>query len=46
MYTQLSDVENELNGIITYDRKVMKLPADRMCKLAGKLRDEISEITC
>lgn len=25
IYTQLSDVENELNGLITYDRKVVKL---------------------
>ena len=24
MYTQLSDVENELNGILTYDRVVNK----------------------
>ena len=46
MYTQLSDVENELNGIITYDRQVVKLPADRMLELAEKLKDEISEITC
>ena len=29
MYTQLTDVENELNGLITYDRRVIKLsPAD------------------
>ena len=46
VYTQLSDVENELNGIITYDRQVVKLPADRMLELAEKLKDEISEITC
>ena len=25
VYTQLSDVENELNGFLTYDRKVVKL---------------------
>ena len=29
VYTQLTDVENELNGLITYDRRVIKLsPAD------------------
>ena len=29
IYTQLSDVESELNGLITYDRRVIKLsPAD------------------
>ncbi len=26
VYTQLSDVEDELNGLITYDRKVVKIP--------------------
>ncbi|WP_262403749.1 glycoside hydrolase family 2 protein [Actinomadura sp. CNU-125] len=26
VYTQLSDVEDELNGLLTYDRKVCKLP--------------------
>ena len=25
IYTQLSDIEDEVNGILTYDRKVMKL---------------------
>ena len=25
VYTQLSDVEGELNGILTYDRRVNKL---------------------
>lgn len=29
IYTQLTDVENELNGLITYDRRVIKLsPSD------------------
>ena len=26
VYTQLSDVEDELNGLVTYDRKVVKIP--------------------
>jgi hypothetical protein len=30
VYTQLTDVEDELNGLITYDRKVIKLPADKV----------------
>ena len=25
VYTQLSDVEDEVNGILTYDRKINKL---------------------
>ena len=27
VYTQLSDVEDEVNGFVTYDRKVEKLDA-------------------
>ena len=33
VYTQLTDVEDELNGILTYDRKVLKLPAEELKKL-------------
>lgn len=28
IYTQLTDVEEELNGLITYDRQVLKLPTE------------------
>ena len=28
VYTQLADVEEELNGLLTYDREVLKLPVD------------------
>ena len=28
VYTQLSDVEDELNGLVTYDRKVVKIAPD------------------
>jgi beta-galactosidase/beta-glucuronidase len=30
IYTQLTDVEDELNGLITYDRQVVKIPAQRV----------------
>jgi cystathionine beta-lyase/cystathionine gamma-synthase len=26
VYTQLADVEDEVNGLLTYDREVLKLP--------------------
>ncbi|HEY4146765.1 glycoside hydrolase family 2 protein [Pinirhizobacter sp.] len=32
IYTQMTDVETELNGYLTYDRKVMKMPVDRVRK--------------
>jgi beta-galactosidase/beta-glucuronidase len=33
VYTQTTDVEGEVNGIMTYDRKVIKLEADRIRKV-------------
>ena len=33
VYTQLTDVEDELNGVMTYDRAVVKLPKDRLSAL-------------
>jgi hypothetical protein len=30
VYTQLSDVEVEINGLMTWDREVLKIPADRI----------------
>lgn len=33
VYTQLSDVEDEVNGLITYDRKVVKLKPEVMQKI-------------
>ena len=38
VYTQLSDVEDEINGLYTYDRKILKLDPDRLKKLNAKLK--------
>jgi hypothetical protein len=39
VYTQLSDVEDELNGLLTWDREVLKIPADVVrAALAGQRR--------
>ena len=35
VYTQLSDVEEEVNGLVTYDRKVVKLPPETMRKIVN-----------
>lgn len=36
--TQLTDVEDEINGLITYDRKTLKLSTEAMKAIAEKLR--------
>jgi hypothetical protein len=33
IYTELTDVEDELNGFITFDRQVVKIPASRVKKI-------------
>jgi len=33
VYTQTTDVEGEINGLMTYDRKVIKIPADDLSEL-------------
>ncbi|MFI6922552.1 glycoside hydrolase family 2 protein [Nonomuraea spiralis] len=37
VYTQLSDVEDELNGLLTYDRAELKLPADLIRSVTRRL---------
>ena len=38
IYTQLSDVEDETNGLYTYDRQVCKVDRQVMLKIAEKLK--------
>ena len=40
IYTQLSDVEDELNGLITYDRKVIKMDKERILEMSRELLEE------
>lgn len=37
VYTQTTDVEGEINGFMTYDRKVMKFPVEKMKTEHNKL---------
>jgi len=37
VYTQTTDVEGEVNGFMTYDRKVMKMPLEKLKQVNGKL---------
>lgn len=38
VYTQLSDVEDELNGLLTWDREVLKIPAEVVRAALAALR--------
>ena len=38
IYTQVSDVEDEINGIVTYDRKLCKLTPETMIPVAEALQ--------
>lgn len=39
VYTQTTDVESEINGFMTYDRKVMKMPVDKLNSVNTVLYD-------
>ena len=45
VYTQLSDVEDETNGFITYDRHTVKVNIALMSKLNERLREEFTKAT-
>ena len=39
VYTQVSDVEDETNGLYTYDRQVLKVDETRMRNIANKIQE-------
>lgn len=41
IYTQITDVEREVNGLMTYDREVIKIPLDEL----KKIHDQLYKIT-
>ena len=43
IYTQVSDVEDEINGLLTYDRKVCKVQPEPMLKIAAALREAVEK---
>lgn len=40
VYTQTTDVEGEINGLLTYDRKVIKIPAEELRQIHKQLFTE------
>ena len=43
VYTQLSDIEDETNGLITYDRRVEKVDEEQMQKIAEALQNAMKK---
>lgn len=43
VYTQTTDVEGEVNGLITYDRKIIKVEEDRIRKINQEIINSLSE---
>ena len=46
IYTQLSDVEGEINGLYTYDRVVCKVDKEQMIDVADRIGKQISATGC
>ena len=44
IYTQVSDVEEEINGFVTYDRKVVKVPPVEMAKINKEIMSEANKV--
>ena len=44
IYTQVSDVEEEINGLVTYDRKVVKIPVEKMAAINAKIDEEAKKV--
>ena len=42
IYTQLSDVEEEVNGLYTYDREILKPDGETVRKLNQELKDAVN----
>ena len=45
VYTQTTDVEGEVNGLLTYDREVFKIDAGKLHELNTKLYEPIVPVT-
>lgn len=44
VYTELSDVEDETNGLLTYDREIVKIDAERIVKINRELADVFEKV--
>ncbi len=45
VYSQVSDVEGELNGLVSYHREHVKMPAQSVAAVLAEVLDEFAEST-
>ena len=45
VYTQVSDIEDETNGFLSYDRKILKVDVDLMKSISSELYEEFEKST-
>ncbi|MCA9093157.1 MAG: hypothetical protein KDA68_06695, partial [Planctomycetaceae bacterium] len=43
VYTQTTDVEIEINGLMTYDREVLKMSLEKIAEANQKISDSLSD---
>lgn len=43
IYTQISDIEDETNGFLTYDRRILKVDADKISALMTRIYEEFKQ---
>ena len=43
VYTQLSDVEDEVNGLYTYDRQICKVDKQQMQEVGKRVKQGVNE---
>ena len=43
IYTQLSDIEEEINGFYTYDRQICKVDTKRLLEYQEKINEKAKE---
>ena len=45
IYTQVSDIEDEINGIMTYDREIIKVDEEKLRDLSQKVKNAVNDIS-
>ena len=44
VYTQISDVEDEINGLYTYDREICKVEKEKLLEIAEKIQKAMKDL--